>query len=1004
MQKLIIIIKLFSTNVLHCKLIFLTMKVLTSNPFQIVYSLFEHEYLGYLFESFAVQLDEKGRLTLRHQNISAKNAEEFAKEIDETDYRLIELMDSMQQEVVIRKFHKVKIKPRDFFAKVYKVENPDKNFLSEIDKYLEKRRGKILQQIYGKSLFEMGNDGEPTWREIEILEPTSTILFHFRRNEDNTHYFPTIKYNGEKLNFQDKKSYIICHEPAFMVCDNKLYSFAKYVNGKKLVPFMRKKFIVVPKKMEDEYYRKFIAPLVGAFDVYAKGFDIKTEHHQPIPRISVSELASNTIAPTLFGDYNTNNQTATHEEVKILFDISFDYNSYNFRADNADGISVTVEKEADNYTFCRIVRQNQQEIRILNLLKSLGLDIKHSRSVLSRTRAIDWLSKNHALLVEEGIKIVQKNTQNKRYFIGVSSISVEVRENIDWFDIYAVVKFGDFEIPFKELRRIILRKGKEILLPNGEIGIIPESWIQDYSELFAFMDENKLNGHNLTLRKHHLALVKDLDAGQLAKVTMSKKLEKLKDFEQIEDIPVPVNFVGDLRPYQKAGYNWLHFLNSYKFGGCLADDMGLGKTVQTLALLQCMKEKGENTASLLVMPTSLLYNWELEASKFTPNLKVFNYTGTSRIKDVSIFEGYDIILTSYGITRLDIEILKGYYFNYVILDESQAIKNPNSNISKCVKKLNSRNRLILTGTPLENSTLDLWSQMTFINPGLLGGQSFFKNEFLTPIEKQNDQEKTRKLYSIIKPFIMRRHKSQVATELPEKVESVKYCNMTPQQEERYEEVKGYFRNKILEQIDRDGMSKSHMILLQGLTKLRQIANHPKMVDPEYDADAGKLDAVTRMILSAISENHKILIFSQFVKHLTIISNFLKESNIDFAYLDGSTKDRQAQVERFQNDDKLMLFLISLKAGGLGLNLTKAEYVFIMDPWWNPAVEMQAIDRAHRIGQENKVFIYKFITKNTIEEKILTLQQRKTKLVTDLITTEESFVKDLSKEDIELLLA
>ena len=1003
-KKLTKIIKLFSYNALHCGLIFLTMKVSTSKPFQIIYSLFEHEYLGYLFESFAVQLDEKGRLTLRHQNISAQNAKEFASEIDETDYRLIELMDSMQQEVVIRKFHKMKIKPRDFFAKVYKGERPDEILQGEIQKYLEKRRGKILQQIYGKRLFEMGNDGEPTWKEIEVLNPTSTILFHFRRNEDNTHYFPTIKYNGEKLNFQDKKSYIICYEPAFLVCDNRLYSFAKYVNGKKLVPFMKKKYIVVPKKVEDEYYRKFIAPLVGAFDVYAVGFDIKTERYQPIPRLSISELASNITTPGLFGNEYSQGSVAVQEDVKILFDVSFDYNSYNFRADNADEVSVTVEKEADNYTFCRIIRQNQQETRILNLLKSLGLDIKHSRSVLSQARAIDWLSQNHAVLAEEGIKIIQKNAKNKKYFIGASSINVEVRENIDWFDIYAVVKFGDFEIPFKELRRIILRKGKEILLPNGEIGIIPESWIRDYSELFAFIDDNKLNGHNLTLKKHHLALVKDLGAGHLAKVTMSQKLEKLKDFEQIEDIPVPVNFVGDLRPYQKAGYNWLHFLNSYRFGGCLADDMGLGKTVQTLALLQGMKEKGENTASLLVMPTSLLYNWELEASKFTPNLKVFNYTGTSRIKDVSIFEGYDLILTSYGITRLDIEILKGFYFNYVILDESQAIKNPGSNISKCVKKLNSRNRLILTGTPLENSTLDLWSQMSFIDPGLLGGQLFFKNEFLTPIEKQNDQDKTRKLYSIIKPFIMRRHKSQVATELPEKVESVKYCNMTTQQEERYEEVKSYFRNKILEQIDSQGINKSHMTLLQGLTKLRQIANHPKMVDPEYDADAGKLDAVTRMILSAISENHKILIFSQFVKHLTIISDFLKENNIDFAYLDGSTKDRQSQVERFQNDDKLMLFLISLKAGGLGLNLTKAEYVFIMDPWWNPAVEMQAIDRAHRIGQENKVFIYKFITKNTVEEKILTLQQRKTKLVTDLITTEESFVKDLSKEDIELLLA
>jgi SNF2 family DNA or RNA helicase len=517
------------------------------------------------------------------------------------------------------------------------------------------------------------------------------------------------------------------------------------------------------------------------------------------------------------------------------------------------------------------------------------------------------------------------------------------------------------------------------------------------------MDDPNTKGQNLTLKKHHLALVKDLESGNLAKVSMSKKLEKLRNFDQIENIPSPKSFIGELRPYQKAGFNWMNFLNAFKFGGCLADDMGLGKTVQTLALLQSMKDNGEQTPSLLIMPTSLVYNWELEAQRFTPNLKVFNYTGTNRIKDVAQFDGYDIVLTSYGITRLDIDILKGFYFNYVILDESQTIKNPNSNISKCVKKLSSRNRLILTGTPLENSTLDLWSQMSFINPGLLGNQSFFRNEFLTPIEKQNDQDKTKKLYSIIKPFILRRHKSQVATELPEKVESVKYCSMSNQQEERYEEVKSYFRNKILEEIESQGMNKSHMILLQGLTKLRQIANHPKMVDQDYLGDAGKLDAVTRMIMNAMSENHKILVFSQFVKHLSILSDFLKENNIDFAYLDGSTKDRQVQVERFQNEENLKLFLISLKAGGLGLNLTKAEYVFLLDPWWNPAVEQQAIDRAHRIGQENKVFIYKFITKNTVEEKILKLQQKKVKLAADLITTEESFVKDLSKEDIELLL-
>jgi len=981
------------------------MTVSPSASFQIIYSIFSHEFLGYLFESFVVQLDEKGRLTLRHQNISAKNAAEFASGLDETDYKLIEFMDSMQQDWVIRKFYKGKIKPRDFFAKVYHKDTGEKDLQEEIQKYLERRRSKIVQLIHGKRLFEMGSDGEPAWKEIEVLPPTSTILFHFRRNDDNTHYFPTIKYNGEKIEIHGKKSYIVCEDPAFLVCDYKLYSFSSPVNGKKLIPFLNKKFIVVPKDKEDQYYRVFVAPLVAAFDVYAVGFDIKTERYEPVPKLSMSELAMNNGSFTdLFGKPNTSRVGPPVEEVKILFDVSFDYNTHNFRADNSTPVSVDVENDAEKYTFRRIVRKNAEELRILNLLKELGLELRNSKCTLSQSQAIDWLTRHNKLLSTEGIRIVQNNMRNKRYFIGEMSISVEVRENIDWFDIHAIVRFGQFDIPFKELRRVILRKGNEIVLPNGEIGVIPESWIRDYSELFSFMEEARDKTRPLTLRKFHLALVQELDSSNLAKVTINNKLEQLRDFEKIEETPGPINFRGELRPYQKAGYNWLNFLRKYRFGGCLADDMGLGKTIQTLAFLQKLKEEGETRPSLLVMPTSLLYNWELEAAKFTPKLKVFSYTGTSRLKDVSQFSSHDLILTSYGITRLDVELLKEFQFYYIILDESQAIKNPNSNIAKAVKKLHAVNRLILTGTPLENSTMDLWSQVSFINPGLLGGQSFFQKEYLQPIEKLGDQNKTKKLYSIIKPFILRRHKSQVARELPDKVESIKYCTMTVAQEEYYEEVKSYFRNKILGNIEQQGVGKSQMLLLQGLTKLRQIANHPKMVNPDYTDDAGKMESMTNMITNAIGEDHKILIFSQFVKHLSIVEDYLKANGIAYAYLDGSTKDRQAQVESFQNDDSIKLFLISLKAGGVGLNLTKAEYVFMLDPWWNPAVEQQAIDRAHRIGQENTVFIYKFIAKNTVEEKIIQLQQRKVRLASDLITTEESFVKDLSREDIEMLLS
>ncbi len=979
------------------------MKVSASKPFQIVYSLFQHEYLGYLFESFVVKLDDNLKLTLQHQNISSQNAREFAKGLDENDYQLIELMDSMQQETVIKHFNKQRIKPRIFFDKVFNAEKKDDLLIAEIHKYLERRRSKILPLLIGKLVFEMGRDGEPTWKELEVLKDKATVLFHFRKNEDNTHYFPTIKYGDQKVEFNGNGSYIICKSPAWLVVDGRIYHFEKDVDGNKLVPFIKKKFIVIPKNVEETYYKKFVAPLIAAFDVYAKGFEIKTEKFPPCPQLSFSELAENTTLTLFNQNGNGNGQNDILEnDSKILFELSFDYGKYNFSPGHSNGVTVTMDKVDGQYIFNRVKRNLREEENIISLLHELGLEIKNSKCTVKKMRAFEWMANHKETLEQAGFKILQKNTSNKKYFLGTSSISIEVKENIDWFDIFAVIKFGEFEIPFVELRKLILKKKNEFVLPNGEIGVIPESWIKEYSELFAFSGDNNENEQAITLKKHHLALVQELESGNLAKVTIDRKLQKLRNFQEIEDAPSPDQFNGDLRPYQKAGYNWLKFLNQYRFGGCLADDMGLGKTVQTLALMQSLKESGETVPSLLIMPTSLIYNWEMEAKKFTPNLKIYCYTGTNRIKDVKSFVGKDLILTSYGITRLDIDILKEFYFNYVILDESQAIKNPNSIISKSVRELNSKHKLILTGTPLENSTMDLWAQISFINPGLLGGSTFFRNEFLLPIEKKKDTKKTQKLHNIIKPFILRRHKSQVATELPEKVENVKYCSMTTMQEEYYEEVKSQYRNVILEQIEQHGMGKSQMMLLQGLTKLRQIANHPKMIDPEYGGDSGKMEDVTYMIQSALSEDHKILIFSQFVKHLQIFSDYLKSHKIDFAYLDGSTKDRMGQVEKFQNDDNIKLFLISLKAGGLGLNLTKAEYVFLLDPWWNPAIEAQAVDRAHRIGQKNTVFTYKFITKNSVEEKILALQQHKRQLATDLIVTEDSFVKDLSKEDIELL--
>ena len=552
-----------------------------------------------------------------------------------------------------------------------------------------------------------------------------------------------------------------------------------------------------------------------------------------------------------------------------------------------------------------------------------------------------------------------------------------------------------------DLRHHILNKIREFTLPSGEVAIIPEKWFSQYGNLLHFTEKSD---DNLRLKKHHIGLINDFANSELASITMDRKLHKLTEFQEIEDLDVPVDFKGKLRSYQKAGYNWFQFLRNYNFGGCLADDMGLGKTVQTLALLQKIKEeKTETSASLIIMPTSLIYNWVKEAEKFAPSLRILEHTGTFRSKDVSRFMQYDVVFTTYGITRVDIDLIKNLYFNYVILDESQNIKNPASKAYKAVKQLNSKHKLILSGTPVENTVNDLWTQMSFINPGLLGSQHFFQNDFVIPIEKKRDEEVARKLQALIKPFVLRRTKDQVAKELPEKTIQLFYCQMGEEQAKYYEDIKSEYRNDMLRALEDGTFAKSQIQVLQGLTKLRQIANHPSMIDKDYEGDSGKFENVIHTLENVLSRGHKVLVFSQFVKQLEIYRNYFDSEEIRYAYLDGSTQNRGEVVEEFQKNNDIKLFLISLKAGGVGLNLTEADYVFMLDPWWNPAVEQQAIDRTHRIGQKKKVFIYKFITKDTVEEKILALQNRKRSVAESLITTEESFVKSLSAEDIREIL-
>ncbi len=1006
------------------------MKVSPDEPFQIVYSLLEHEFLGYLIEAFVVQRNAKGELTLQNQTLSPQNAGEFAQGLDDRDFELIRIIEALQQDTILKKFNNRKLPAIDFFLKVYDPQKGDKLLQEAITGYLENVKPRILERLAGKPLYIMGKDGNPAWMPIKWVDEPARVHFHFVRKAESTHYFPIIRHNNERVDFQFKNALLLCDEPAWLLVGQCLYHFTSNavnvtVDGKKLRPFLNKNHIIIPRKVEDEYYRRFVVPLIASYEVFAKGFEIRAEVLDPLPVLTFSEhqVHQPSVSASMFGGNNTHpdDPNGPDESNRIAVDLSFQYGAFSFRFDSfTSQANVSLEKKGDDYVFHKIRRDLRFERNKLNFLREHGLDVRQGRVSLPKNELFDWLADQSTLLQEAGIVVKQAVSDRKRYFLGQSSINITIREGNDWFDIHANVLFGPYEVPFIKLRSLILAGKREFTLPNGETAVIPEVWFTRYSELFSFAehpagpgaDDEGQRSDLLVLRKHHLALVQQLEQDSLAETVISRRLENLQSFEGIERYALPQHFKGVLRPYQQAGYDWMNFLRQFRFGGCLADDMGLGKTVMTLAMLQAQKESammgkdGRDDAArptLLVMPTSLLYNWELEARKFTPNLRVMSYTGTYRDKSTSQFDGYDLILTSYGIVRIDIDLLKNYRFNYVILDESQAIKNPSSHITKAVMHLNAANRLILTGTPLENSTMDLWSQMTFINPGLLGTQSFFRNEFQVPIEKRNDEQKTHRLYGLIKPFMLRRNKSQVATDLPAKVESVLFCEMSTEQAEQYEEAKSYYRNLILERIEEDGMAKSQMVVLQGLTKLRQIANHPRMIDATYEGDSGKLDDVLMRLEIAMAEGHKILVFSQFIKHLSVIREYLKEKKIQYAYLDGSTTDRQQQVELFQTDDSVKLFLISLKAGGQGHNLTAADYVFILDPWWNPASEAQAVDRAHRIGQQKTVFTYKFISKNTVEEKILALQRSKQKLASDLITTEESFVKSLTKEDILALL-
>jgi superfamily II DNA or RNA helicase len=585
------------------------------------------------------------------------------------------------------------------------------------------------------------------------------------------------------------------------------------------------------------------------------------------------------------------------------------------------------------------------------------------------------------------------------------SVSMHVSSGIDWFELTARVDYDDTHASLPALLAAARRGDGFVTLDDGSIGLLPEDWLRKH-QLLARLGTTEED--RLRFKPSQAALLDALLAAQ-PNVTcddlFTRTRRELQSFSGVEPADPPSSFAGTLRPYQRDGLGWLLFLRRFGFGGCLADDMGLGKTVMVLALLARLRadrrRRDPRRPTLVVAPRSVVFNWRREAERFTPDLRVLDYTGPGRAAMRDQLDAHDIVLTTYGTLRKDAAHLVDVPFEYVVLDEAQAIKNASSASAKAARLLQAEHRLALSGTPVENHLGELWSLFEFLNPGLLGGSSAFERAG----GRSLDEDAVAALARGLRPFILRRTKAQVARDLPDKTEQTLDCELERPQRLLYDQLRDHYRRTLLDRVDATGLARAKLQVLEALLRLRQAACHPGLIDAARKKDpSAKLDVLVPRLVEAVDEGHKTLVFSQFTSFLAILRERLDAEGIDYEYLDGRTRDRQSKVDRFQTDPGCRLFLISLKAGGLGLNLTAAEYVFLLDPWWNPAVEAQAIDRAHRIGQTRQVFAYRLIAKDTVEERVLELQQTKRRLADAILSADESIIRTLKKEDLELLLS
>lgn len=931
----------------------------------------------------------------------------------------IEVLPVIKQITEITQKYDIPALFRQFGRKTYKDE---RIFLQKVEEsYIREHIRPYIEKLVARVIDELGEAGFPVFLKGSRLDnfyknqrlflqsaPLRSLL-RFERTGEFTRYILRLTDGKKVFAPADYDIKILTRQPCRIMMGRQLFGFPEDFDGQRLLPFLQKQEVMIPKANEQLYFRKFILKNIRHEEIEVQGFEVIVRE---VEKKAVLSLEHEIFALPVFAlEFWYGNQCIpAWSERKALVELRTEGDSYAFYKVNRD--LIWEEQQEEKLQALGLIRYASGCFKIEGLTFPAGKEEERTEKIsedevaVAWQKMVGWVREHRFKLEELGIGFTQKALR-KPYYLGNWQMDFSIRDMMDWFEIKAEVVLADGRrIPLLRFRDHILSGRQEYLLEDGSVFFIPEEWFATYADILLFASGK---GGSLFLCKSQYSLLEKSEI----------KDTKLFLQQPVESVALPDGLKAVLRPYQQSGYEWMYRLFHSRLGGCLADDMGLGKTLQTIALLlryrqEAVKprikkrpetgmqmslfedlapavsladgDKPEFHTCLIVVPASLIHNWRNELRKFAPQLTVTTYAGYNRSELRPYLQRSDVAIVTYHTLRNDIDELAKLKFGIVVADEAQTLKNPSSQLHQAMMRIQGECFFALSGTPIENSLTDLWAIINFVNRDMLGSHHFFRNHFIKPILVDMEGRMSAILRKLIKPYVLRRTKEEVLADLPDLTTGIVLCEPEEEQRKAYEEEQSKVRNYILgKRGNQEGLRNDFMVL-KALIRLRQIANHPRLIDPDYGYGSGKFREVFRMLDEVIGNGHKVLVFSSFVKYLKMVADEATALDWKYAVLTGSTVDREKEISRFSTDPECPLFLVSLKAGGVGLNLTEADYVFILDPWWNLAAENQAIGRAHRIGQKQAVFVYRFITADTLEQKILAIQQRKQRLADSVITT------------------